>query len=465
MIRDNQLNEIKDFKGIWDLLVIGGGASGLGTALDAVSRGWKVLLVEKLDFGNGTSSRSTKLIHGGVRYLAQGNVRLVREALRERAYILEKAPHNAHLQAFIIPFYSLFIGIYYYIGLKVYDLLSGRHRIGSTRWLKKGTVIKRIPKINKNGLAGGIVYYDGQFDDARLCIDLMRTIISKGGTCINHCGFSSFIKDEKGIITGAIIKDRVHEVSHIIKTRAVVNATGVFTNKVIIKDNPKTGKLIVPSRGSHLVVDSSFLQSEDAIMIPDTSDGRVLFVIPWLGKVIIGTTDIQTKKVTPEPKVDEAEIDFMLENAGKYLSIKPERQDITAMFAGLRPLVAPKEKGSGKTKEISRGHQILRSESDLYTILGGKWTTFRKMGQDVIDRIVNDQRFESSRSSSIDIDILSPGVNVMSPLNADLILYFMEEEMAVNSEDILARRTRLLFLDQAEAAKKEKMVTKAMKQI
>ncbi len=462
MIRERQLKELRDFKGIWDLLVIGGGASGLGTALDAVSRGWKVLLVEKFDFGNGTSSRSTKLIHGGVRYLAQGNVRLVREALRERAYILEKAPHNARLQAFIIPFYSLFMGIYYFIGLKVYDLLSGRHRIGSTRWLKKGTVIKRIPKINKKGLVGGIIYYDGQFDDARLCIDLMRTIISRGGTCINHCGFSSFIKDEKGIITGAIIKDRVHGESHMIKTRTVVNATGVFTNKVIIKDNPETGKLIVPSRGSHLVVDLDFLQSEDALMIPKTSDGRVLFVIPWLGKLIIGTTDIQTKKVEQEPKVDEAEIDFMLENAGKYLSIKPGRQDIKAMFAGLRPLVAPKEKGIGKTKEISRGHQILRSESDLYTILGGKWTTFRKMGQDVVDKIVKDQSFESSLSSSIGIDILPPTVDVKTPLNAELIRYFMEEEMAVKADDILARRTRLKFLDQAEASRVEKMVTETM---
>ncbi|HMQ08176.1 MAG TPA: glycerol-3-phosphate dehydrogenase/oxidase [Saprospiraceae bacterium] len=446
MIREEQLKQMINYKEEWDLLVIGGGASGLGTALDAVSRGWKVLLVEKYDFGKGTSSRSTKLVHGGVRYLAQGNIALVREALKERAYLLEKASHNVRLQPFIIPFYSLWMGITYYIGLKIYDLLSGKQRIGKTTWLKKSTVQNKIPSLISERLQGGILYYDGQFDDARLCIDLVKTIINHGGTCINYCSFKTFIKNKEGTITGAVLNDTVNKTSFRIRARFVINATGVFTNKVVRKDEPDRSKMIVPSRGSHVVVDKTFLNSDYAIMIPKTSDGRVLFIIPWLSKVVIGTTDVLTKKVVIEPKAEDSEIEFILENTGSYLVNRPGKKDIQATFAGLRPLAAP-NKDTG-TKEISRGHQIVRSPSGLYTLIGGKWTTFRRMGQDAIDKIIKDNRIPSAASSSLNIPILAPEIPIPHNPDQDIIEYFLLHEMAVNAEDVLARRMRIAFLDQ-----------------
>ncbi|NNF33130.1 MAG: glycerol-3-phosphate dehydrogenase/oxidase [Saprospiraceae bacterium] len=432
----------------WDFLVIGGGASGLGVALDAVSRGYKVLLVEKVDFGKGTSSRSTKLIHGGVRYLQQGNVSLVREALKERAYMLSAANHISKLQPFIIPFYSRLTGFYYFSGLKAYDLLAGSKRIGKTIWLNKKQVIKRIGNINSKGLKGGILYYDGQFDDTRLCIDLIKTIVKHGGTCINYCGVTDLVKDEEGNCTGAILKDEISNKEYKITARSVINATGVFTNDIIHMDDKKQRDLVKPSRGSHIVLEQEFLGGNTAIMIPKTSDGRVLFLIPWNGKVLVGTTDIATDEPAYEPKIEKEEIDFILNNTDEYLKQSPGRIDIKSTFSGLRPLAAPKDKNA-KTKEISRGHQVIWTESGLCSLIGGKWTTFRKMGEDVIEDVIQKKKWvkTESQSETIQIDDEALRIDYSKPIKISLIKKIIKEEMVMTLEDLVARRTRLLFLD------------------
>lgn len=441
----------------YDLVVIGGGASGLGVALDAVSRQLKVLLVEKHDFGKGTSSRSTKLVHGGVRYLQQGNVRLVMEALRERGYLLKQAPHNAHVQDFIVPFYKQWEGLYYFAGLKAYDWLSGKWSLGGSRWLSAETVIKRLPNIARQGLKGGILYTDGQFDDSRLCIDLVRTIIEQGGYAINYMSASEIIKKDSKA-TGVVLHDEISGENHSVEAKAVVNATGVFTDAILQMDGAaKTDRTIVPSRGSHIVLDGSFLKSDTAIMIPKTEDGRVLFVIPWLGKVIVGTTDQQTPDPVLDPKATDEEVGFILKNCKQYLSKKPSKDDILATFAGLRPLAAPSGK-TGKTKEISRGHKIYSSATGLTSIVGGKWTTFRKMGEDVISHLIKKKLLPPSESKSYDLPIVGQPHKVpSSPIHTSLPYDWAEidriiaSEMAVTVEDVLSRRTRCLLLDREAA--------------
>jgi glycerol-3-phosphate dehydrogenase len=446
--RTEQINQIKKSKEPYDVLVIGGGASGLGVALDAISRGLSVLLLEKYDFGKGTSSRSTKLVHGGVRYLQQGNIQLVREALKERAFLLEKADHITRIQPFIIPFYTLFTGLYYYIGLKMYDLLAGSRRIGRTTWLKKSTVVKKIPNIKSQKLKGGIQYFDGQFDDSRLCIDLVTTIVQGGGNCINYCGVKSFLKS-KSKITGVIAYDEINDQNLEIFAHSVVNATGVFTNKLIKLDDAQAKDIVIPSRGSHLVLKDSFIGGSSAMMIPKTSDGRVLFIIPWKGYAVVGTTDIKTSEAVYEPIVEKGEVDFMLNNAKKYLNQPPTLKDITSVFSGLRPLAAPKD-NSTKTKEISRGHQIIWTDSNLCNIIGGKWTTFRKMGEDVLNEISRHLEWKLPASTSDNITIINtsenPGLDQLLPSDKEL-LRIIDEEMVMTLEDLMARRTRVLFLD------------------
>lgn len=453
MNRSQLLQEIKAETN-WDLIVIGGGASGLGTALDAVSRGMKVCLLEKYDFGKGTSSRSTKLVHGGVRYLEQGNIALVKEALQEREYILKQADHLSRVQPFIVPSFSWFTGIYYYIGLKVYDLLSGSKSIGKTTWLSKEKVIAKIPNISTDGLVGGIQYMDGQFDDARLCIDLVKTILHHGGKCINHAGAAKLTKVD-GKVVGVTVKDEISGQEFDIKAKYVVNAAGIFTDDIVQLDQAGSKRTIVPSRGSHIVLDRSFLGGEEAIMIPKTSDGRVLFVIPWNGKVVAGTTDEKTDEAVAEPKATEEEISFILANCQQYLNKKPKRKDILTTFAGLRPLAAPKE-GSGKTKEISRGHKVLVSPSGLVSIIGGKWTTFRKMGEDVIHKISKDRRIQFPPSKSLSLKIEGNGLYSSAdrlhpslPYSKQDFEQVIREEMPMTIEDVLCRRTRCIFLDAA----------------
>lgn len=442
---------------LYDIVVIGGGASGLGVALDAVSRGLKVLLLEKHDFGKGTSSRSTKLVHGGVRYLQQGNVRLVLEALRERGYLLRQAPHNAHVQHFIVPFYKRWEGLYYYAGLKAYDWLSGKWSLGRSKWLSAGTVTERLPNIEQNGLKGGILYTDGQFDDSRLCIDLVRTIVEQGGHAVNYMAVEQIL-DKDGKASGVLVRDVLSGKEHEVQARAVVNATGVFTDSILQMDGASTKqKTIVPSRGSHIVLNGSFLKSKDAIMIPKTEDGRVLFVIPWLGKVIVGTTDQQTPDPVLEPQATEEEIGFILSNCKQYLSKQPTRADVLATYAGLRPLAAPSGNTS-KTKEISRGHKVMTTTSGLTSIIGGKWTTYRKMGEDVINHLIKKKILEAKESTSYELPIAGqayqssgPQIHPSLPYDWSEIDRIIGEEMAMTVEDVLSRRTRCLLLDRAAA--------------
>lgn len=477
MNRENSLSRITEEKEIWDLVIIGGGASGLGVALDALSRGLKVLLLEKSDFAKGTSSRSTKLVHGGVRYLAQGEVGLVFEALKERGRLLKNAPHLTINQPFVIPLYTYFDRLKYGVGLKIYDWMAGRLRLGKSKFVSKEETIKRLPQIKQKGLKGGILYHDGQFDDARLALAIAKTCIEMGGCILNYARVNKLTKGEDGRINGLVFRDLIAKSNYRIFAKSVVNATGVFADKILQMDNPEAPKMIQPSQGIHLVLDSSFLGGEDALMIPETSDGRVLFAVPWEGKLVVGTTDTLVKKPKMEPRPLASEITFILETAKNYLVRPPKRSDVLSVFAGLRPLAAPKE-GSTKTKEISRSHKVIVSKSKLITITGGKWTTFRKMGEDTVDIHFKNHGLQKLASTSADKHLhgyseeeidghlqlygadavmikdlqkqrpeLTERLHEAYPYTAAEVVWAVREEMALKIEDFLSRRCRILLLD------------------
>ncbi|WP_296704622.1 glycerol-3-phosphate dehydrogenase/oxidase [Algoriphagus sp.] len=481
MNREENINQLKDSSKIWDIAVIGGGSSGLGVALDAISRGLSVILLEKADFAKGTSSRSTKLVHGGVRYLAQGDVMLVLEALKERGMLLKNAPHLAHDQPFIIPIYTWFDRIQYSVGLKLYDWMSGRLSLGKSEFISKKETIKRIPAVLQKGLMGGVVYHDGQFDDARLALDIAQTADEAGACILNYTKVSSLEKNESGKIIGLKVQDVLSGKKYPLQAKMVVNATGVFADKILQMDNPEAPKMIQPSQGIHLVMDLDFLGGTDALMIPKTRDGRVLFAVPWHGKLVVGTTDTLREKPRLEPEALQKEIDFVLETAGGYLTRKPTRSDVKAVFAGLRPLARPKE-GSTKTKEISRSHKVIVSDSGLVTLTGGKWTTFRKMGEDTVDYFKQITGESPASSNSLDMKIHGFTENLLEghwkiygndakaikaiakekaeweeklhpdfPNIAAEVIWAVRNEMAVKVEDVLSRRIRILILD-AQAA-------------
>jgi len=481
MNRDHNLSRLREKGKIWDIAIIGGGASGLGVALDAVSRGLSVALFEKADFAKGTSSRSTKLVHGGVRYLAQGNVWLVKEALKERGLLLKNAPHLCHTQAFLLPVYSNWDRLQYSLGLKLYDWMAGSLSLGKSTFIPKTETLHRLPYLKQSGLKGAIAYYDGQFDDARLALNIAQTA-EEGGACIlNYTKVSGLIKDTTGRLTGLHIKDQVSKETFTIQATLVVNATGVFADKILQLDNPEAPKTIQPSQGIHLVVDASFLGGNDALMIPTTKDGRVLFAVPWQGKLILGTTDTLRKKAKLEPRALEKEIDFILETTSNYLNPAPKRANVGSIFAGLRPLARPKE-GSTKTKEISRSHKIILSKSGLVTLTGGKWTTFRKMGEDTVNFFgrVNSKTLPASHSAQVHIhgftDTIPSGhwgiygsdaekiqalalqdprltesIHPKFPHILAEVVWACQHEMALTVEDVLSRRIRMLVLD-AQAA-------------
>jgi len=462
----------------WDVVVIGGGASGLGAALEAASRGFKTLLLELGDFAQGTSSRSTKLIHGGVRYLAQGDIMLVYEALHERGLLMQNAPHLVKNQAFIIPNYDWWGGPYYTIGLKVYDMMAGKLGLGPSEGISREETIKALPNIKRDGLRGGVVYYDGQFDDARLAIHLAHTIADQGGIVINYMKVSGVLKGADERITGITATDLETGKDYKVYSRAVINATGVFVDDVLKMDNVHAEKTTVSSQGVHLVLDKVFLPGDAAVLIPKTDDGRVLFAVPWYNKVLVGTTDTLVNHPSIEPRALEEEVEFILATAGKYLTRAPLRSDVRSVFAGLRPLVAPKTEGKS-TKEISRGHKISVSLSGLLTMTGGKWTTYRKMGQDVMDKatIVADLEDRASVTQHLPLHASISGVELSDPLrhygtdmaavrriageeinmgellHPDLqfikaeVIWAVREEMARTIADVLARRVRALFLD------------------
>jgi glycerol-3-phosphate dehydrogenase len=388
MKRADMLHRLEEANEVpWDVLVIGGGATGLGVALDSASRGYRTVLLERDDFAKGTSSRSTKLVHGGVRYLQEGDVGLVREALYERGLLLKNAPHLVHKEHFIIPLYTRWKALWYMLGLMVYDLLSGRASFGPSRLISRQEVIHRLPGIVKKRLRGGVIYLDGQFNDARLAINLAQTAVEQGALVINHLEVTGLRKTAEGTVCGVAAIDRTTGRTYNLRSKSVVNATGVFVDEILQMDDPGAPPSVRPSQGVHLVLDQSFLGPRDALLIPKTEDGRVLFGVPWEGKLLVGTTDTPLNTHSAEPRALEEEIAFILRTAGQYVEKAPQRSDVLSVFAGLRPLAAPKD-GDTSTKEISRSHKIIRSPSGLVTITGGKWTTYRRMAEDTVDEVI-----------------------------------------------------------------------------
>ncbi|AYL94925.1 glycerol-3-phosphate dehydrogenase/oxidase [Mucilaginibacter celer] len=476
--RESNLAVLANPSKIWDLIIIGGGATGLGAAVDAASRGFSVVLLEQADFAKGTSSRATKLVHGGVRYLAQGDIGLVREALRERGLLLKNAPHLVKNESFIIPNYSWWGGIFYTIGLSIYDILAGKLSFGHTKHISKKQILKRLPGLQQKGLRGGVVYHDGQFDDSRLAINLAQTAVEQGAVMLNYFKVTGLFKDSGGKISGVTATDLESNQPYQLKAKAIVNATGVFVDEILKMDAPEKQAMVRPSQGVHLVLDHSFLPGEDALMIPKTEDGRVLFAVPWHGKLLVGTTDTLIDEHSLEPVALDQEIEFILRTAAQYLTKQPKREDVLSVFAGLRPLAAP-QNGSSKTKEISRSHKLIVSGSGLITITGGKWTTYRKMAEDLVDKAIQTAGLQpvACKTASLPVHGSRENPDWNDPMyvygsdtenilalydeNSDWkaavhpnslytkaeVIWSVRYEMARTVEDILARRTRVLFLD------------------
>ena len=481
MIRDEMLAKVKEHKGEWDVIVIGGGATGIGAALEAATRGLKTLLLEQHDFTKGTSSRSTKLVHGGVRYLAQGNIALVLEALRERGLLRKNAPHLVKDQSFIIPNYSWWGVPYYTLGLTMYDVLAGKLGLGRSLPFSKKKTLKYIPTLKKDKLTGGVVYHDGQFDDSRLAINMCQTFAEHDGVALNYMKVTGLEKSNNKVV-GVVVQDMESGEKYTLKSKAVLNATGVFVDDILRMDDPNARDIVRPSQGVHLVLDKEFVPGDHAIMIPKTSDGRVLFAVPWHDKVVVGTTDVQKEKAELEPRALEQEVDFILETAGRFLVKPPKRSDVKSVFAGLRPLAAPSRDGK-KTKEISRGHKIIVSDSGMVTITGGKWTTYRQMGEDVMNKVADVAHLTMNKSITKELKIHGYKKKVDSSnslyfygtdeekirslgkkqphlgkyLSKDLgvlkaqVVWAVRNEMARTVEDMLARRTRCLLLDARES--------------
>ncbi|HWZ35828.1 MAG TPA: glycerol-3-phosphate dehydrogenase/oxidase [Mucilaginibacter sp.] len=489
--REDYLQELSKID-LWDIIIIGGGATGLGAAVDAASRGYKTLLLEQADFAKGTSSRSTKLVHGGVRYLAQGNIGLVYEALHERGLLLQNAPHLVKKQSFIIPCYSWFDKIKYLIGLKIYDWLAGKYSFGKSMSLTRDEVIGAITEIEAKGLIGGIKYWDGQFDDARLAVNLAQTSAEQGGVLLNYIEVTGLLKTNEEKINGIRARDIENGKTYNLNAKVVINATGVFVDKILQMDSVSQKPLVKSSQGVHVVLDKSFLGGDNAIMIPKTPDGRVLFAVPWHEHVLVGTTDTPLEGHSLEPVALDEEIEFILKTAGQYLTKAPTRADVLSVFAGLRPLAAP-DKDTGATKEISRSHKLIVSNSGLITITGGKWTTYRKMAEDTIDQAINigslpasscitrdlkihgylnDKAMDHLSVYGIDASSINELIKAEPKLSELLIehhpylqaevIWAVRHEMARTVEDILARRLRLLFLDAGAAIRSAPAVAKLM---
>jgi len=482
-----EINKNKEY----DFIIIGGGATGIGIALEASARGYSVILLEKSDFTKSTSSKSTKLVHGGVRYLAQGDVALVREAVVERGLLTQNAPHLVRNQSFIIPTHGLFDELQYTVGLTMYDLLAGKLSLGRSKRISKAKTLKRISTINPDKISAGVVYHDGQFDDTRLAINTLQSATDLGAVVINYFSVNGLLKNDEGLITGVKCFDEEGKTQYEIKGKQVVNATGVFADDVLMMDSPNAKKTIAPSQGVHLVLDKSFLPGNDAIMIPKTDDGRVLFLVPWHGRVVVGTTDTPIKQESLEPIALEEEIEFILKTAARYLTKAPKRTDVLSVFAGLRPLAATEE--GKKTKEISRSHKIFTSASGMLTMVGGKWTTFRKMGEDLVNKTetknswthiptktrhlkihgykenidYNDPLYfyGSDKEAVLELasqngtgDTISTSLNI---INAQVV-WAVRNEMARTVEDFLARRTRCQLLDAKESIKMAPKVAQIM---
>jgi glycerol-3-phosphate dehydrogenase len=479
-MRAEILNRLGSAPEPWDVLVIGGGASGLGTAVDAASRGLRTLLVERFDFGKGTSSRSTKLAHGGVRYLEQLNLTLVLDALRERGRMLRNAPHLVHDLSFVVPAYSYTSIPYYGLGLKVYERLSGSLSLGRSEILSRERTLERLPGVAAEGLRGGVLYHDGQFDDARYTIALVRTLEDLGGAAINYVEAVGLLKSG-GKIAGIQARDREGDALFDIQAKVVVNACGVHAEDTLALDGHTPGSLLAVSQGTHFVLPRSFLPGETALMIPKTADGRVLFAIPWHGATLVGTTDEPVKSAPAEPRALRSEREFLLDHINRYLHRTPTAEEILSVWSGLRPLV---RKSGVKTSKLSRDHTILVSQSGLITVTGGKWTTYRRMGQDTVDRACEVAGLPKRPSGTVDLklhgwtantsassewervygsdlpalrslaseearrgDDLDALLHPRLPFRRREVVWAAQHELARTVEDVLARRTRALFLD------------------
>ena len=490
MNRADMWSRIDGHPKAWDMIVVGGGATGVGVAIDAASRGYDVLLLEQSDFGKGTSSRSTKLAHGGVRYLEQGNIGLVMDALKERGLLLQNAPHLVHDLAFIVPNYDWWEAPFYGLGLKLYQLLAGKYGFGTSRILSKEETLQHLPTLKTEGLRGGAVYYDGQFDDARLLIHMVATAFEQGATLLNYVEVTGLTKDAQGFVDGVNARDAESGRELRASAKVVVNATGAFTDFVRLKAEPTAESIIIPSQGIHLVFDASFLQGNSAIMVPHTSDGRVLFAIPWHGHTLVGTTETPIAAATLEPVATEEEIDFVLATAGQYLTKAPTRKDVLSVFAGIRPLVRSTNAAdnSANTAALSRDHVIHIDRSGLVTICGGKWTTYRHMAEDCVDQAATLAQLPdrpcvtrqlSIHGSSVmengevpnetgwlgvygsdacetrkliaSYPMLGETLHPALPYVKAEVIWAARQEMARTVEDVLARRTRALFLN-AQAA-------------
>jgi glycerol-3-phosphate dehydrogenase len=467
----------------YDIAIIGGGATGLGVALDAAARGFSVVLVEAHDFAKGTSSRATKLVHGGVRYLAQGNIGLVREALRERTTLLHNAPHLAQPLPFVVPSYRYWETPFYGTGLKMYDALAGSAGLGVTEFLTRRETLACLPTVRPDGLKGGIKYWDGQFDDARLALALARTAAGRGALVVNYCPATG-LHHEDGKVAGLDCRDVETGRVHRLKARCVINATGVWVDEFRQKDGKAIGRqvqaMVAPSQGVHLVVDREFLPGDHALMVPKTADGRVLFGVPWLGKIILGTTDTPRQDLPQEPLPFKEELDFILGESARYLAKAPSRQDIRSVWVGLRPLVKPQREDRDDTKGLSREHTVLVSRSGLVTVTGGKWTTYRAMAEDVLEKCAEKGLLERTRSGvTANLTLVggdrrpstearisgpqglhsygseAPAVSALPGARRELggglteamVRFAARSEYARTVEDVLARRWRLLFLD------------------
>ncbi len=490
MNRNLNIKKLSNSETRWDIIIIGGGASGLGAAVDSASRGFKTLLVEKSDFSKGTSSRSTKLVHGGVRYMQNGDISLVIEALKERGIMKKNAPHLVKNMSFVIPSYNWWSNPFYGIGLKIYDMMAGKLGLGKSTILSKEETLKLIPNVKKKDLIGGVIYNDGQFDDSRMAISLAITAEKNGAILLNYFEVKKLMK-KNNIINGIIVKDIINKKVFEIKGKVVINATGVFSDNIMRMDFPRKKKMIKPSQGVHLVLDQKFLKSRHAILIPHTSDGRVLFAVPWNNHVVLGTTDTPLSEIKDEPIPLKEEVNFILKNAQNFMTEKPKINDIKSVFAGLRPLAAESDKKN--TKEISRHHKISVSESGLLSILGGKWTTYRKIAEDAINTSISIGGFNERKciTESLQIHGYMENPDWKDPLHVygtdlnlirDLkiksgnkslsnklyispnqIIWSLKNEMAIKLEDILARRTRCLFLDAKETIRIAPKVLEIMK--
>lgn len=468
----------------YDVAVIGGGATGLGVALDAAARGFSVVLLESHDFAKGSSSRATKLVHGGVRYLAQGNISLVREALRERTTLLANAPHLAQPLPFVMPSYKFWEAPFYGVGLKMYDALAGKAGLGPTEFLTRSETLECLPTLQAQGLKGGVKYWDGQFDDARLALALARSAAQQGALLVNYCAATGLIH-ENGKLVGLHAQDQETRRLFELRARCVVNAAGVWVDQLRIQDGQalgrKTEAMVAPSQGVHIVVDRSFLPTDHAMLIPKTADGRVLFAVPWLGKTILGTTDTPRHDLAREPLPFREEVDFILRESGRYLSRAPGPGDIKSIWVGLRPLVKPPQDDAGNTQALSREHTVLVSKSGLITVTGGKWTTYRAMAGDVMDKCfaalllparTGRETSQLKLLGACDSDRSlseAPGLHLYGSeaaavqslpgasrelgggLTEAMVRFAARFEYARSVEDVLARRSRLLFLDAALA--------------